>query len=318
MRHSWIKRALRYPGTSGIILLLVMLLVDLSVEPRLLSAYNLSSLLQVSVPLIIGTIAQTLVMIAGGIDLSIGGVMGLTNAIIAVAAPMLGFGGAIAVALMAGAFVGFVNGFVIGILRVQALVATLATYFATSGAALLILPTPGGNVPAGLMSAYRSQPGGIPVSVWPVLLILLVWYFARLRYGRWLFALGGHERNARRNGVPVMKVRFGTYLCAGILASIAGVALTAEIASGDPHSGTSYLLSTVAATVLGGTSLAGGYGSLIGSIGGALSLALISHIVFFAQVPWYFQGIVSSTIVLGGIALAAALLRVKPEKKRIA
>lgn len=312
MRNRALKRILRYPGTPGILLFLVMAVVDLSVEPRLLSAYNLSSMAQVSLPLILGTFAQTLVMIAGGLDLSIGGVMGLTNAIIAVAAPVVGLGGAIALSLAAGALVGLVNGFVIGVLRVQALVATLATYFAASGAALLVLPTPGGSVPDALMSLYRSRPMGIPVAVLPVVVILLIWFFARLRYGRWLFALGGHERNARRNGVPVLKVRFATYVCAGILASLAGVALTGEIASGDPHSGTSYLLSTVAATVLGGTSLAGGYGSLVGSVGGALSLSLISHIVFFANVPWYFQSIVSSTIVLGGIALAAALLRVKP------
>jgi ribose transport system permease protein len=302
----------RYPGTAGIALFVLMAFVNVVVEPAALSAYNISSTLQIAMPLVLGTLAQTLIMIAGGIDLSIGGVMSLTNAVVAVTSPSIGLAGSVALALSAGAFVGLVNGFAIGILRIQPLVATLATYFAASGAALLILPTPGGAVPDLLMSVYREQVAGFPLALVPAALVLLAWFFARPGYGRWLFALGGNERNALRNGVPVMKVRFIAYVCAGLMASLAGLALTAEIASGDPHSGNSYLLSTVAAAVLGGTSLAGGYGSLVGSVGGALSLALIDHIVFFADVPWYFQEAVSSAIVLGGIAVAA-LTRFRPK-----
>lgn len=299
------RQTVRYPGTTGIFLFILVAVVYIIVAPSALSSYGLQSTLQIALPLVIATFAQALIMTGGGIDLSIAGVMSLTNAIIAVTSTSLGLPGSLALAFAAGAGVGLINGFVISVLRVQPLVATLATYFVASGAALLVLPTPGGRVPAVLISVYRDQIAGFPLALIPVVLVLLAWFLVQPSYARWLTAVGGNERNALRNGIPAIKVHLIAYVSAGLLASLAGVAMTALIASGDPDSGNAYLLATVAAAVLGGTSLAGGYGSLVGSIGGALSLTLVTHIVFFADVPWYFQGAVSSIIILGGIAIAS-------------
>lgn len=304
-----VRRALRYPGTVGLALLLIVVLVNVVLQPGFFEAGSMASLFDVALPLILVSFAQTLVILSGGIDLSVGGILSLVDAFIVVEQTHGGFFAVAAFALGLSAFVGLVNGLTIVYLRVQPLVATLATSFVATGAALLLLPEPGGTIPGAIASMYSASYLGLAFPVLVIIGALLLWWAMTARYGRWIYAVGGSETNALRNAVPVNRVRVWTYLCAGVLSGLAGVALTIEVASGDASVGASYLLPSIAAVVLGGTRLTGGHGAIVGSLAGALVLTIIGNIVFFAGIPSYFQTIVSSAIVLLGIASASSLIR---------
>jgi ribose transport system permease protein len=295
---------LQYPSTVGVLLLVLMLGVNALIQPSFLTYGNLTSLFQVGLPLVLASAAQAVAVLSGGIDLSVGGILSLVDVLIVVGQAWHGFWVAVGVALAAATFLGLVNGVVVTYGGVQPLVATLATSFVASGGALLLLAQPGGSIPQAVSSAYTGSVLGAPVPVLALAATLLAWGLVRRRYGRLLYAVGGNPQSAERMGVDVPRVRLVVYVATAFLAGVAGLALTLEVASGDPNIGASYLLPSVAAVVLGGTSLAGGYGGLIGPMAGALALTDVSDIVFYTGVPSYFTSIVSSGVVLLGIALA--------------
>ncbi len=312
-----VRRVMRYPGTIGIVLLIIVAAVNAVLQPGFFAMSSVSSLFDVALPLILVALAQTLVILTGGIDLSVGGVLSLVDVFIVIAQGHLGFLAAAVIAVALGGLIGLMNGLTVAYLRVQPLVATLAMSFVATGVALLLLPEPGGSIAGSIASMYSTNYLGLPFPVLALVGVIVLWWAATVRYRRWIYALGGSETNALRNGVPVQRMRVWAYVGAGVLSGLAGVALTIEVASGDASVGASYLLPSIAAVVLGGTRLTGGHGGIVGSIAGALVLTIISNIVFFAGIPSYFQTIVSSVIVLAGIASASALIGFDRERARV-
>jgi ribose transport system permease protein len=269
--------------------------------------------------LAIVAMAQTLVVLTSGIDLSVGTVMVLANCLasaIVVGSPGMAILGVVGV-LAAGALCGAINGLVVIYGRLQPIITTIATGSLFYGAALAIRRVPGGDIEPSLADALTGQlPGGIPASlVLLLVLVVIVWLpFRKSVTGRAAYAIGSSEVAAYMSGVPIRRAKFVAYLLSGLLASIAGVFLTCITASGEASAanGSTYTLYSIAAVVLGGVSLFGGSGSAIGAIFGALMFRTIGDLLFVFNLDplWQplFQGVVLSLAVCLG---SARLLRVR-------
>jgi ribose transport system permease protein len=308
-RMSWRDRLARAMGgdawTIGLAVAFVALLgLTLLLRPR----YGLEALAIASLPVAFAAAGQAIVVISGGIDLSIGSVIALTNvtsAVLLLNTPELSVPIVVAV-LLIGILIGLVNGTLVVITRVPDIVVTLSMLFVWAGAALLVLPTPGGESVPWLDDLID---GGFVIDAVPRALIVLlvvvglVWIpLRRSRLGLSMYAVGSNQLAAFRSGVAVGRTKVISYALAGLFASLGGLALTASTGVGQPVPGP-YLLLSVAAIVLGGVSLAGGRGGLLGPIIGIFILGLIRADLLFLGV-----GPAVSTIVQGVIMVVVVML----------
>lgn len=256
-----------------------------------------------ALPLALTAAGETFVILTNGIDLSIGSVITLSNVILAIETANGHGNVAVAAALAAGAGAGIVNGLVISYLRIAPLIATLATSSIYIGIALILLPTPGGSVTAWLSSGTASSIGSVPVAaVWLAAALVVGWILLRrTSFGINVQAIGGNEAAAWSAGVNVTRTRIGAYVVSGLCSALAGVVLAGLTQSGDPTIGAVYLLDGIAAVVVGGTSLAGGVGTVAGSILGALALSLVSSVLLVSGLSTNYQYIVTGLIVIGAL-----------------
>jgi len=265
--------------------------------------------------LAIVAMAQTLVVLTSGIDLSAGMVMVLANCLashIVVGSLPSALVGALGV-LAVGALCGAVNALIVIFGRLQPIVTTIATGSIFYGIALALRPVPGGDVNAALADAFTGQIAGvIPSSLLLLLgLVVLVWWpFRRSVVGRAVYAVGSSEVAAYMSGVPIRRAKFVAYTLSGLLASVAGLFVTFVTYSGEASAanGGTYTLYSIAAVVLGGVSLFGGSGSAIGAIFGALMFRTIGDLLFVFNVEplWQplFQGVVlTAAVCLGSLRL---------------
>jgi ribose transport system permease protein len=304
----------RHPYLLAVVVFVLLAAVNASLEPTFLTGSVAISNLSAFLPMALVATGQTYVILASDIDLSVGAIVSLVN-VVAVeiidgmggtpAAIILGLGAG----LIAGLAAGGVNGICVAYLRFQPIVTTFASGVVFSGLALWVLPQAGGQVPEGFYKAYAGTLAGLPVVLW--ILIGTVGFaglVARSRYHHALRAVGGNMQGAFQSGLPVARVRLTAYVISGLSASIAGLALVGETASGDPLIGGGLTLSSVTAVVLGGTSLTGCVGSVTGSMLGAFILGLINNVIFFAQAPFEWQGLIQGAIILaalsGGVVMA--------------
>ncbi len=268
----------------------------------------------------LAAIGQTFVVLTGGIDLSIGGIVDVTNSL--AARTMQDSPQSIALvsllALAVGAFAGLTNGLLVVYGRLQPIIVTLATLAIWEGVALLILPQQGGTIPPALNALLAGTLPFLPqVPCGIVILVLLAWGWTLLRSTRFvtaIYAVGNDERAARANGISVARAKLGAYVLAGTCAGAAGLYFAAVNTSGDATSGTPFTLTSIAAVVLGGVSLFGGRGSALGSLAGAFVLTLLLNVLFFAgvntQLQEFFQGlflilaVAASTLVRRTLRLA--------------
>jgi ribose transport system permease protein len=263
--------------------------------------------------------AQTLVVLTSGIDLSVGMVMVLANCLastIVVGTPLMTGLGVLGV-LAAGAACGAINGLIVIVGRLQPIVTTIATGSVYYGIALALRRVPGGDVNASLADFLTGQwAGGVPASLVLLLaLVLLVWTpLRRSTTGRALYAVGSSELAAYMSGVPIQRAKLLAYTMSGLLAAVAGLFVTFITYSGEASAanGSTYTLFSIAAVVLGGVSLFGGSGSAVGAIFGALMFRTIGDLLFVFNLEplWQplFQGVVLAVAVCLG---SARLLRVK-------
>jgi ribose transport system permease protein len=268
--------------------------------------------------LAIVAMAQTIPVLTAGIDLSVGMVFVLANCVashLVVGTPMQAGFGVVAV-LAIGALCGWINGAIIVYGRLQPIITTLATGTVYYGVALGLRPVPGGDVHAGLADALTGAlPGGVPAMAVVLLgVVLLVWVpYRRSAVGRAALAIGSSEGAAYMSGVNIGRTKIVAYTLAGLLAAIGGLLLTFVTYSGEASStiGGVYTLNSIAAVVIGGTSLAGGAGSAIGSIFGALVLRTIGDLLFVFDFEPLWQPLFQGLILLTAVSLGALrLLRV--------
>jgi ribose transport system permease protein len=311
-----IQRLLKqHPYIFTFILLVVAVLVNRYLQENLLTLTVLNRTFRVMFPTMLLVAGQTLVVLGGGIDLSIGTMMLMINSIlvsvITSGATGLDFVGVVFLALGSGILAGAFNGFCVAYLRLQPIVTTYATGFVFAGIALHILPRPGGDIPRDWSRLYQSPQQLLfvewPFTVYMIILLVLFWLLLRsTRYAQYLYATGSNAQAAYTTGVPVVTIRFSTYVWAGIFAGLAAIARTlltgSANASAAMSDGGTLTLTTITAVVLGGTRLSGGYGGVIGSILGVALLTTIRTIISFANISSWYQDLVDAVIIIAALA----------------
>ena len=270
--------------------------------PGLLSIGGLSKFTQSWFPLALVSMAQAILMLTGGISLAIGATVSL-GAVIAATTMTgpIGVPGAIAVVAAAGLGIGAVCGLIVVRLRLPAIIVTLAGSFIIGGAALLILPRPGGQIPA-WFSDFLA--GDTPVAALLLALIALAWkIYLATPLGLSLYAAGENPVAAYRSGVAVDAARIAAYAISGLLSTGAGLYVAAQTGSGDPVIGQAFTLNSIAAAVLGGVGFLGGQGTMRGAIAGSLLLSLMIAVMFFLGLPPVAQYVAQGLIIIGAVAL---------------
>jgi ribose transport system permease protein len=308
-------------ASGGVVWLVVALLAVLAFARAddFGTAANLTNLGRQAVVLMLVALGQFLVVLVGGVDLSIGANVRLTAilAALTMAGSDSGLLPGIVVAIGAGAAVGLVNGIVVAVLRLEAFIATLATQALLVGIALYIAATPQGRSAPLLDRLYGARlPGGIYVVTAVALVIWFVAAFALYRtpWGRHVYATGGNQEVAALSGVRTTAVTLAVFVLAGVLGGVAGVVTLAGSGVGDPNAAAGLEFTALAIVVIGGASLAGGRGRLIGVFGGVVLFALLGNVFNLLRVDvWYQQGIRGLVIL---VAAAAYVQRRRPPARR--
>jgi len=301
-------------GTSVIVALLVVLFaVFVGTQSDALTRSVLTDILNNSLPLALAAAGGTLVVLTRGFDLSVAGVVSLTNVLVAVHAGdgPLGALGGLAIAVVVGGLIGAVNGVLIACLNLQSIALTLSSMIVCSGAALLILDAPGGNVSDFMVYGLTDQLAGvIPVALAIAVIIYLIWIvLLRTNWGVGLYAIGADETAAILAGVAAARTKVIAYVLAGVCYGLAGFMLTALTATGTPNVGDPYLLLVFAAIALGGTSFSGGRGGIAGSMLGALTLTLLQKVLFSTGVSSFYTGIFQGAVMIMAVVIAAISAR---------
>ena len=304
-------------------ILVALLIVYYQKSPRF-TEREMRSIANQGMSLSIVGLGQTIVVLTGGIDLSVGPMVSLTNSIASrisgEESPNRRMALAAAAALAVGATGGFINGVLIAYGRLQPIIVTLATASIYGGIALQVRPSPGGYIPFSyvelLTGLYRRQ---VPKSLFLLLALVVVWMiFRRTRLSTRIYAIGSAEGAAYMSGVNVVRTKLWAYTLAGVASGIAGLFYTAQTATGDAIAGNVFTLNSIAAVVLGGASLAGGVGSFIGTIAGAYVIALIPSVLYFYKVTPFYQSLFQGLILLVAVSLGAlSVFRVKNRLERL-
>ena len=291
-RPAWLDRASKLFATSGMIPALgVLILAGWALSPVFLTSTNISNVLRLGAVLGLMAIGQTLIILSGGggIDLSVASVAA-ASAIVGAQYQGSGLGAVIVVSIGAGAFFGLINGLGVTTAGLQPFVVTLATLtiargvgFELTNAQPVYLNTPG------LSTLARGNVLHIPVPIviFGVAVIVGQVLLSRSILGRNLYAVGGNEDAAYGSGINVRAYRIGVYVLAGILAGLAGVLGMAQLNTADPNFANGYELSAIAAVVVGGALLAGGRGSIVGTLVGVVIMSFLSNLLNLRNVnPW--------------------------------
>ncbi len=295
-----------------IALFILCLLLGLASDRFFTVANGLNVLRQISVNVCIAT-GMTLVVLAGGIDLSVGSVLACCGALSAglltrgLSFPafdlFVGFTltGALLVALLAGLAFGFFNGWMVTRFRVPPFVATLAMLTIARGLTMLYTEGhPISQLGTGFAQLGSGSWIGIPVPVWIATgVVLAAHVMTRMtRMGRYIYAIGGNEEAARLSGIHIAGVKTKVYAIAGALAALGGLIVTARLDSAQPNAGTGYELDAIAAVVIGGTSLSGGRGSVAGTVMGAVIIGVLNNGLVLLNVSPFWQQVVKGSVIL--------------------
>ncbi len=293
--------------------LLALCIVLWAATPHFLTVSNLLNVLEQTSINAIVAVGMTFVIISGGIDLSVGSVLALSG--IALASALEGgvpAPAAIALALATGTACGLVNGVLITFGRLPPFIATLGMMSVARGAALMLAE---GRPISGFTEGFRALATGrvviVPAPVILTAAVYLVAHFvlARTVFGRATYAIGGNEEAARLSGVHVRFHKTAVYGVAGLTSAVAAILLTARLNSAQPTAGTMYELDAIAATVIGGTSLLGGEGTLVGALIGALIMGVLRNGLNLLNVSSFFQQVVIGAVIIGAVLIDMSLKR---------
>jgi ribose transport system permease protein len=305
------------------LLLAILFALYIAIHPRGMSVYVLTIWANQGTLLALAAIAQFFVVLVRGIDLSVGPVIALTNVVASyvVSGSELQVAGGIALVLVVGIACGVANGAAVVAIGVPPIVATLALGSIYSGLALLLRPTPGGEINDSLSDALTYDVYGVPASLILIALALLLtmaplW---RTRFGMSLYAIGSSRDAAVMTGIRVPFVTLSAYGLAGLFAALAGLYISMVTLTGDPNIGPPYTLNSIAAVVIGGVALSGGVGSPLGAVLGAFILKTISGLMFFSGLPPLAQPFFEGAILAIAIAFGAlGMLRIRSRLERFA
>jgi ribose transport system permease protein len=293
------------PIYIGMILIIVL---NAALQGRsMFTQNNITTLLVELAPFILSSMAQSLIMLLGGIDLSIGAMISLSSTLVAT---HLIYGGAnwlvILGVLVITGLLGVFTGIIIKLFNLPAIVVTLATSFIWGGLAQRILPTPGGNVPDSVSLWIVGVYGPLPLMVVILIVCFVIWgYLRSTSVGLLIYAVGDNPNGARATGLSSWSAHAWAYGLAGVLAGLAGIIMSAQTGSGDPHIGDPFQLSSIAAAVLGGISFFGGRGKMAGSVAGAIVLGMLVNLLFYAGFASFYQYVAEGVILVVVVGLTS-------------
>lgn len=309
---KWQAALKRLTGASEftVIIGLFILIAFFSLTARyFLTWSNTVNIIRQTSMIAIMAFGVTVVIISGGIDLSVGSIMAFSG--VFTAALMSQFGVPILVSVLggvlAGGALGYLNGLAITKLRIPSFIATLAMLNFARGITLLYTDA---RPIYGLSDSFNfigiGYVGPIPVPIIIMLAVALVFVFLMrfTKIGRYAFSIGGNAEVARLSGIDIKKYMRTFYVISGLMAGLAGVILTARMGSGEPNAGVGYELDVIAAVVLGGTSLSGGKGTILGTLVGALVMGVLSNGLAMLQVPPFIQRVATGIIIIIAVAIS--------------
>lgn len=289
--------------------MLILIVVFAALSPAFLTLSNGINILQQTSTIGIMALGETLVILAGGIDVSVGSVLGLGGMVAAIAlrdagadtitATLLGTG--------TGLIVGLLNGIVITRLRIDPFVTTLATLSSVRGIVYIISNQYNVDVPdgSGFFVLGRGHLAGIPISVVIFLVLFAILWLLERRttIGRSIHALGGNQATAHLCGVPLARVRTATYAISGAGAALSGVIITSQVGLAVPYQGTGYELDVIAAVVVGGVALTGGTGSVLVGALGSIFIGVLLNGMALINVPAIWQMVIQGIVIITAVAL---------------
>jgi ribose transport system permease protein len=289
-------------------LLLVVVLAILVTPVRIfLDPGNLTDVLrQVSVTGIIA-LAMTFVILTAGIDLSVGSTLALATSVVAMGLNRTNIPAAILMALGASAAVGAINGTCVALLKIQPFIVTLASMIGIRGLAKWLTGNAnidigfGRDTAARFAELFRTKP--VVIGAWALLAVIFWFVLQRTVFGRHVRAVGDNEHAALYAGLPIRAVKISVYTLAGLLAGISGVLYAAENHQGNPNAGVAYELDAIAAVVIGGTSLAGGSGSIGGTIVGTLTIGILTNLLRLNNVDSNVEMMLKAVIIILAVTL---------------
>lgn len=294
---------------NGILIVFFLIIVGLSIlSPYFLTTNNILNIIRQTSIYGIIAVGMTFVILTGGIDLSVGSILALSGAVAAglmknhSVAPLV----AALIAIVVGAGIGLINGLLVTIGKIAPFVVTLGMVTIARG--LTLIYTKGYPI-SGFEDGFRQLGGGyvlgipIPVIVF-ILMVALAWFILNhTRLGRYTYAIGGNEETVKLSGINVKFYKSMVYVIVGIMSSLSALILTARLNSAEAVAGQGYELDVIAAVVIGGTSLSGGRGSIIGTLIGALLIGTINNGMNLLGISPYFQQVVKGALIIGAVIL---------------
>jgi ribose transport system permease protein len=307
---------------SAYLMLVLLIIIATILSPVFLSIGNIFNVLRQQTPYALVALGVLMTILTGGIDLSPGAVLAVSNVVIAVAMKdwnMATSGGvwlAMLMALIVGLFFGVLNGSLVSHMKLAPFIATLATMTMARGCAYMItggspirLPVDQAGSTAFINFGQTGDPLiGLPLSVWFVILITLIFWFVMkyTSFGRMIIASGSNETAVRLAGINVKRYKMSAYIISGLMAALAGILLASRAAMGTPASGQSFEMDAIAGCVIGGASLSGGVGKVVNTIIGVLVIALIGNIMNLLSVAAYPQQVIQGAIIILAVLMNKA------------
>lgn len=312
---SGIWRMLRF-REAGVLGALILVCAGLAVStPNFLTAYNLEIVVRQVAFVGIVSLGQTLVLLTGGIDLSVGYIAALCSILGSMLMVNVGIDPylCLTVGLVLGAGMGVINGTLIAYLKVNPFIATLAMGEVFAGLVLVITQGyPVNGIPESFAFLGQGKVFGIPVPAVIMVLVALIlsWVLKATPHGRYIYAVGGNESAAHLAGINVKAVKVSVYALSGALAALAGLMFVSRASAGQPTIGPSWQLPSITAAILGGTSLVGGEGTVLGTIVGATLMGVLANGIVLMDVSTYWE-----RVIIGGVVITAVLVDILRMKK---
>ena len=301
-------KLIKRQSTNLVVYLILLLLVLLTglLSDVFFSSRNITNLLRQVVPLGFVSIGQTIAILTGGIDLSVGSVVSMVSCLTSgvingqqqLVLPVVAL--VIAIAL----FIGFINGLIISKTGVSPLIATLGMMSVVQGATLLYTKVPLGAIPEKFSLLAWGNVGFLPVPiiVFAIVCAIFIIVLQRSVFGRHIYATGGNETVAHLSGIKTVKIKIAVYMTCSLAAALTGIFLVSRMGMGDPLIGDRYMLDSIVPVLIGGTRLTGGKGGIIGTIAGVFIFTVLSNALNLLNVSTYWQWIVEGLVVVVSVS----------------
>lgn len=314
------KSILDWYALPSLILLIIVVIANSFLTKNAWKPSIVTSFLNTNAMTVCVSLGATVVIISGGIDISLGSIVSMCN-VMAVQLMVAGvpYYWALLITMTAAVVAGLLNGFIIAYLGITPLLTTYATSTIFAGVALLISPIPGGNIDTQLLLAFYKKPLGIPMVIYWIAVVVIIWIiYKRKPSGINIYAVGSSENKAFLSGINVKHVKLFAYGFAGFAAGVGAICMTCMIGAGDPLVGSSVGMTAISGAVIGGVSLSGGKGSFAGPIFGCLFFGYLTNLIVALKFDAYSQTLLKALILLFCVCISVFIANRKEKKGGLA